>query len=306
MVGACSDDDNFSRSGSAYVFVRSSGLWSQQAKLLPSDGAAGDEFGWSVAVSGGTAVVGAFLDEDSGTESGSAYVFDLTGAAGTVNEVAKLLASDGVAGDQLGWSLAMSGTTAVSGANFNANTGSGYVFSLISDTDGDGVPDNEDNCPTVPNDDQTDVNGDGFGDACVSPGADVSDQADLGPGTTVGINTQVNKGVVAGENNDIGEDVVLGKNVETGDNVEVGDGAFLYQGVSIGAGTVIGANVSIGKDCVIGADVTIDDNTVIGQGCSIGDDATIGANVTMARNVTVLPSTVIADGEIIGKNAIVP
>ena len=45
--------------GSAYVFVRSGGVWSQQQKLLASDAAAGDEFGLSVAISGETVVVGA-------------------------------------------------------------------------------------------------------------------------------------------------------------------------------------------------------------------------------------------------------
>ena len=48
------------------------------AKLLASDGAAGDSFGYSVSVSGGTALVGAYLDDDSGESSGSAYVFDLS------------------------------------------------------------------------------------------------------------------------------------------------------------------------------------------------------------------------------------
>ena len=50
VIGAANDDEF---SGSAYVFVRSSGVWSQQAKLLPSDGGSFDErFGFSVAVSG--------------------------------------------------------------------------------------------------------------------------------------------------------------------------------------------------------------------------------------------------------------
>ena len=47
------------RSGSAYVYVRSGTTWSQQAKLLAADGAAWDEFGVSVALSGDTALVGA-------------------------------------------------------------------------------------------------------------------------------------------------------------------------------------------------------------------------------------------------------
>ena len=76
LVGALQDDDNGTDSGSAYVFVRSGGVWTQQAKLLASDGAAEDFFGFSVSVSGDTALVGAGLDDDNGTSSGSAYVFE--------------------------------------------------------------------------------------------------------------------------------------------------------------------------------------------------------------------------------------
>ena len=60
VVGAPFDDGaaGFDQ-GSAYVFVRSGGVWSQQQKLLASDAASGDEFGFSVAISGETVVVGA-------------------------------------------------------------------------------------------------------------------------------------------------------------------------------------------------------------------------------------------------------
>ncbi|MEE9129379.1 MAG: FG-GAP repeat protein [Phycisphaerales bacterium] len=58
-------------------------LGDQLAKLLPDDGAADDRFGWSVAISGTTAIVGAYLDDDNGTDSGSAYLFDAAAAPGT-------------------------------------------------------------------------------------------------------------------------------------------------------------------------------------------------------------------------------
>ena len=70
IVGAKGDDGT----GSAYVFKRTGTSWAQEAKLLASDGAAGDLFGWSVSISGDYAVVGAFGDDDNGTNSGSAYV----------------------------------------------------------------------------------------------------------------------------------------------------------------------------------------------------------------------------------------
>ena len=71
-----------SSSGSAYVFTRdtagdlASG-WTHVAKLTADDGAAGDEFGYSVSIGGGTVVIGANLDDDKGSDSGSAYVFQL-------------------------------------------------------------------------------------------------------------------------------------------------------------------------------------------------------------------------------------
>ncbi len=72
VVGAYIDDDNGDSSGSAYVFKRTGTSWAQEAKLLPSDGAAGDNFGFSVSISGDYAVVGAQTDDDNGDDSGSA------------------------------------------------------------------------------------------------------------------------------------------------------------------------------------------------------------------------------------------
>ena len=136
VVGAFRDDDKGTESGSAYVFVRSGTTWTQQAKLLASDGAAGDEFGFSVAVSGDTAVVGAFRDDDKGTESGSAYVFVRSGTTWT--QQAKLLASDGRLFDIFGISIAVSGDTVVVGASFDDDngsaSGSAYVFARSGTT----------------------------------------------------------------------------------------------------------------------------------------------------------------------------
>ena len=134
VIGAYGDDDRGSESGSAYVFTRSGGSWTQQAKLTASDGAAGDVFGYSVAVSGdgSTAVIGAHGDDDRGSESGSAYVFTRSGSSWT--QQAKLTASDGAAGDIFGYSVAVSGdgNTAVIGAygddDRGIESGSAYVF----------------------------------------------------------------------------------------------------------------------------------------------------------------------------------
>ena len=130
IVSASRDDDNGSSSGSAYVFKRSDTSWTQQAKLLPSDGAASDLFGGSVSISGDYAVVGAWRNDDNGTNSGSAYVFKRTGTSWAEEDI--LLPSDGAAEDRFGISVSISGDCVVAGAhqnddNFN-ESGSAYVF----------------------------------------------------------------------------------------------------------------------------------------------------------------------------------
>jgi uncharacterized repeat protein (TIGR01451 family) len=133
VVGADLDDNpGGTDAGSAYVFVRSGTTWTEQQKLLASDGAAGDSFGNSVSFSGDTAVVGAYLDDTlGGMDAGSAYVFVRSGTTWT--EQQKLLASDGAADDYFGRSVSVSGDTAVVGAYQYAypdptGAGAAYVF----------------------------------------------------------------------------------------------------------------------------------------------------------------------------------
>ncbi len=84
-------------------------------KLLAGDGEVLDQFGYSVAVDGDTAVIGALGDDDNGVNSGTAYVFTRDGA-GAWSQQIKLLASDGAGGDLFGYSVALDGDTAVIGA----------------------------------------------------------------------------------------------------------------------------------------------------------------------------------------------
>ena len=128
IVGAYLDDDNGSQSGSAYLFDTTSGR--QIAKLVADDGTAGDTFGISVGISGATAIVGAWRDDDNGGDSGSAYLFDTT----TGRQIGKLLPNDGAADDRFGVSVAISGATAIVGAYFDddngTDSGSGYLFDV--------------------------------------------------------------------------------------------------------------------------------------------------------------------------------
>jgi uncharacterized membrane protein len=122
--------------GAAYVFVRSGSTWSQQAELTASDGAANDAFGNAVAVSGDTAVIGAFGRTVGANQvQGAAYVFVRSG--GTWSQQQDLTASDGATGDEYGFSVAVSGDTAVVGAysktvGANQAQGAAYTFKVPS------------------------------------------------------------------------------------------------------------------------------------------------------------------------------
>jgi hypothetical protein len=101
--------------GAAYVFVRQDDEWVEEAQLLAFDGAEGDRFGYSVALSGDTAVVGApLVTVGNATFRGAAYVFQIIGGGWLPRE--KLLASDGAAHDQLGRAVAIQGDTLLAGA----------------------------------------------------------------------------------------------------------------------------------------------------------------------------------------------
>ncbi len=130
VIGAMRDDDKGDNSGSAYVFTRSGSDWNQQAKLTAADGAHGDAFGQSIALSGDTLVIGAPHDGDQGDDSGSVYVFTWSGMVW--KQQAKLTAADGAQGDVFGISVALSGDTIVVGADLNdekaLNAGAVYVY----------------------------------------------------------------------------------------------------------------------------------------------------------------------------------
>jgi hypothetical protein len=130
LVGSYRDDTTAVDTGSAYVFTRSGTLWNQEAKLVPADAAASDTAGFSVALAGDLALVGAVQADAPGADSGAAYAWARTGT--TWVEEAKLVATDGVAGDAFGFSVGLNGTSAIVGApnvdGTGANSGAAYVF----------------------------------------------------------------------------------------------------------------------------------------------------------------------------------
>ncbi|MGH8426773.1 MAG: FG-GAP repeat protein, partial [Gammaproteobacteria bacterium] len=118
--------------GAAYVFTESDGTWVQAQKLTASDGEANDVFGYSVALDGTTALIGAsFATVNGSSGQGAVYVF--TRSNGNWSQTTKLTASDGAANAQFGIAVALDGSSAFIGANHasvdgNNAEGEAYVF----------------------------------------------------------------------------------------------------------------------------------------------------------------------------------
>jgi hypothetical protein len=140
-VGAPYDDDRGLDSGAVYLFDALTGV--QLAKIVPNDGWAGDEFGFDVAIDGGTVAIGAKRDDDNGQDSGSLYLYDVASAA----LIVKVLPNDGAADDNFGEAVDLDQGVVSVGAHgdddrgflsgsaylFDANTGAQLAKLLASD-----------------------------------------------------------------------------------------------------------------------------------------------------------------------------
>ena len=134
VFGAIGDDDNGGSSGSAYIFERiDTETWVEVIKLTAPDGASADYFGNSVSISGNVVVVGAFWNDDRGSGSGSAYVFEYETNDWILKT--KLVATDGEAIDLFGVSVAVSGSQAIIGAygddDNGLQAGAAYIVAKI-------------------------------------------------------------------------------------------------------------------------------------------------------------------------------
>ncbi len=143
VVGAPGKNAN---TGAAYVFIYS-GTWSQQAELTAADGGDETNFGFSVAVNGSTAVVGAYgLGED-----GAVYIFILTGTTWTLQQ--EIFASDRAVGDEFGYSVSISGNILIVGAPQHTatktNQGVAYAFTRSGTTWTQQTPDIVAKAPAV-------------------------------------------------------------------------------------------------------------------------------------------------------------
>ena len=130
VVGSFMDDDMGSHSGSAYVFRRTGNVWSQEAKLIDSDGVEGDILGFSVAISGDTVVVGAPAIGEPVARFGAVYIFRWNGTGW--NAEARLTGPDGQPGDGFGYAVDISGDAVIAGALLDGEggpeSGAAYAF----------------------------------------------------------------------------------------------------------------------------------------------------------------------------------
>ncbi|MBB6520755.1 FG-GAP repeat protein [Pseudoteredinibacter isoporae] len=119
--------------GSAYIFERSKGQWSQTQKLLAPDGKADDRFGRGVALKGNTAIISAMHNDEKDNNAGALYVYKKV--AGDWAYSSKILAVDGMAGDRLGWNVALSEGHAIiaspNRADNGKNSGAVYIQRLV-------------------------------------------------------------------------------------------------------------------------------------------------------------------------------
>jgi hypothetical protein len=136
VVGAGGEDGAGFNRGAAYVFERNRGgadTWGEVQKLTASGAEDWDYFGWSVAISGDTVVVGAYTEDGAGSNRGAAYVFT---AGGVWREAAIAHASDAQVGDRFATAVSISEDTLVVGASYEdggvgdplSNAGAAYVF----------------------------------------------------------------------------------------------------------------------------------------------------------------------------------
>lgn len=129
IIGA---NQKATNTGAAYIFELSGGVWSEMDKITASDPATGDVFGIEVSIHGDYAVAGASGNDDAGSSSGSAYIFELSG--GTWSEMTKLTASYPTAFDFYGGAVSIYDNRVLVGSRQDdedaINSGSVYVYEL--------------------------------------------------------------------------------------------------------------------------------------------------------------------------------
>ena len=138
VVGSHQQDTYGAGAGSAYVFKRTGSTWTQQQQLVGDDTAAGDQFGFSFAISNDTIVVGA-RTEDNGantvSDCGAVYVFTTSDNGSTWTQQDKFVSSTPTAVERFGSAVDIHGDIIVVGASSsNSNQGAGWIFTRSGST----------------------------------------------------------------------------------------------------------------------------------------------------------------------------
>ncbi|MDP6721866.1 MAG: hypothetical protein QGF59_24575, partial [Pirellulaceae bacterium] len=142
VVGASSNQVDGITTGSAYVFERVAGVWSQTTRLVSSDNVNNDQLGIAVATDGESIVAGDHLLDISGTNNaGAAYIYanDGSGWSETEKLVAEVLPAPAF-DQQFGWSVDANENYAVVGAPFDVTTDTKQGAAYVYERDDNGTP----------------------------------------------------------------------------------------------------------------------------------------------------------------------
>jgi hypothetical protein len=126
IVGARGEDTGGGNAGAAYIFQRSgTNSWGAGTRIMATDPEANDQFGSSVAIDGGRAIVGAPYESSGALASGASYIYQLSGGSWTGT---KLAASDPAAANCFGFSVDIAGDYAIAGTFIQSGAGKAYIY----------------------------------------------------------------------------------------------------------------------------------------------------------------------------------
>lgn len=138
LIGANFDSQVATGAGAAYVFEKIGGTWTEVTKLVAADSGVGDFFGDSVSIEGDRAIIGAFNNDEVGTDAGAVYEYERL-AGGVWTEVSKFFSDDIEGADTFGNAVSLSGNTMLVTSRHDddqgADSGSAYFFSIDARTE---------------------------------------------------------------------------------------------------------------------------------------------------------------------------